>query len=286
MPTGLKDAGALEAEVRMTRSVHSGAILIVEGPDDARFWGGLVDTGACELVIAEGKVNATGAITRLDNSGFAGALALVDDDRDSLLGRGPLSDNLIRTDAHDLECVLLRSPALGRVLAELGDDAKLTRFVQTSGKPVRAALLDKGCLFGRVWWAAELIGHPIEHGIRQVQRYVRQQDWEIDEQQFWAAVVSGAQEPAAAGLRDAAAALPDADPWFVARGHDLVAILRIGLKRALGNIRNSVGPARISQLLRVAFQLEDLDACELGKRIREWEWRTQGFAILAADPFG
>ena len=35
---GYKDHGSIAAEIKMTRTVHNGAVLLVEGEDDVRFW--------------------------------------------------------------------------------------------------------------------------------------------------------------------------------------------------------------------------------------------------------
>jgi len=127
--------------------------LLLEGEDDHRFWDRRVSQG-CELVIGDGKQNVEGAVRRLDTRRFSGALGIVDADFDRLQGRALPSPNLLATDAHDLECVLLRSPALDGVLAEYGDRAKIRRFEATQGGTVRDALLARGLIFGRLRWLA------------------------------------------------------------------------------------------------------------------------------------
>ena len=149
-----RDADIIENEVIMHRQTHRGAsCLLLEGEDDHRFWDRRVSQG-CELVIGDGKQNVEGAVRRLDTRRFSGALGIVDADFDRLQGRALPSPNLLATDAHDLECVLLRSPALDGVLAEYGDRAKIRRFEATQGGTVRDALLARGLIFGRLRWLA------------------------------------------------------------------------------------------------------------------------------------
>jgi hypothetical protein len=116
-----KSPAEIENEVRMQRQLHAGSFLVVEGDDDHRFWSSRVATCCCELVIGDGKPNVLGALERLDRTAIDGVLGIVDDDFDALEGRVLPSPNLVVTETHDLECLLLRSPALNRVLAELGD---------------------------------------------------------------------------------------------------------------------------------------------------------------------
>jgi hypothetical protein len=54
-------------------------------------------------------------------------------------------------------------------------------------------------------------------------------------------VVAAGAYSSVAELRAALAALPQADPWLVCNGHDLVATLLLGLRRVLGSVKASVG---------------------------------------------
>ena len=83
---------------------HDGSFLIVEGKNDERFWTSRRHT-SCELVDGEGKRNVVGGIQRLDAASFAGVLGIVDSDYDPLNGMDVESENLLATDAHDLECL-------------------------------------------------------------------------------------------------------------------------------------------------------------------------------------
>ena len=49
---------------------------------------------------------------------------------DILEGTVPLSQNLLFTDTHDLETMLLNSPALEKVLSEHGSETKINNFAK------------------------------------------------------------------------------------------------------------------------------------------------------------
>ena len=188
MLTGHKDPGTIASEVKMMRMEHAGAFLVVEGVTDMRFWRPR-RSEECELVNGEGKKNVIGGVRRLDAERFGGVLGVVDDDCDSLMDLDPGTDNVVRTDAHDLECLLCRSSALEKVLAEYGDESKIRRFETNAGTDVRGALLERALVFGRLRFAALLNRLDIDNSAIRVRRFVDAETWTVDGQGLVRAVV-------------------------------------------------------------------------------------------------
>lgn len=277
-----KDAGLIETEVIMNRRTHRGSFLILEGEDDHKFWLPRVDRQECEPIIGKGKPNVEGAITRLDSRKFSGALGIVDDDFDRLQGRELPSPNLLATDAHDLECVLLRSPALERVLAEHGDSDKIRRFEDAHDSTVRDALLARGLVFGRLRWLALRRDWDLRFTKLGPERFTNRGTWEVDRDRFYEAAVTNGVPESINGLRAAISALPDADPWpwSVCRGHDLISLLRIGLQQVLGDLKPSKGVADIAALLRASFDKDDFHQGAFGREIRKWESANPPYQVL------
>ncbi len=273
---GNKTPGVLAAEIEMHRQAHSGAFLVLEGKDDMRFWRERHHEH-CELVDGEGRLNVVGALRHLDSRGFKGALGLVDSDYDKFISGEPLSANLVATDAHDLECVLCRSKALDAVLAEYGDASKIKRFEDATGTDVRQALLDRALIFGRVRLAATLWDTTEVMPEISVPRFVDEESWSVDTDALISAVVDRSALDRKA-WQDRTEELLDEAPWFVARGHDMVEILRIGLRHVLGDI-GTVGDG-IASGLRLAMSREWLEATGLWEGIRAWEDVNPPFAVL------
>jgi len=71
------------------------------------------------------------------------------------------------------------------------------------------------------------------------------------------------------------------DPWFVVRGHDMVEILRIGLRRVLGDMPRTIGVKGLASGLRLAMSREWLEATGLWKGIRGWERANPPFVVLS-----
>ena len=275
-----KNPGDIEAEVLMMRQVHAGSFLLVEGVSDVRFWTPRVAEGLCEIVDGNGKPNVVGATLRLDTRHVRGVLGIVDDDWETLAGRPLPSPNLVATDCHDLECLLLRSRALERVLAEHGDRDKIRRFEDRAGASVRSALLDRGIEVGRLRWLAARDTWAYPFGNKGAQRFLEPSRWSLDIDRMHGDVVAAGAYASVEELRAALAALPEADPWLVCNGHDLVATLLVGLRKVLGRMKATVGVDQLSALLRAAFEDAELEYGHLGREIRRWEDGNRHYRIL------
>lgn len=275
-----KSPGDIEAEVLMMRQVCPGSFLVVEGSTDVRFWSARVAEGECELVDGNGKPNVEGALARLDGHGFAGVLGIVDDDCDALDGRALPSPNLIATDAHDLECMLLRSSALERVLGEYGIKAKIKAFEQVHGIGVRDALLSIGIEFGLLRWLSRRAGWSYPFSDNGPARFVDKSTWSINANALYSAVVLSGAYSSVSDVRAALKALPTGDPWSICQGHDLVAILGIGLRKVLGSLKAGIGVEQISAMLRSAYDDDILYNGYFGTRIRAWEQINKPYRVL------
>ena len=263
----------------MSRLSHTGGILVVEGQDDLRFWLPRRHN-ECEVVSGEGKGNVVDGIRRLDATGFCGALGTVDDDHDSLESITISSPNVVPTDAHDLESLLCRSSALETVLAEFGTPRKIHRFEREQGTNVRLGLLKRGSVFGRVRWVAKRVATAVDTAEVRVARFLDERSWAVDEE----ALIRAADRESSDGsaLSRSVAALPRGDPWYVTHGHDLIEILRIGLRRVLGDLSPTTGRAEIARVLRAAIPQVELRATNYGRSILLWEARNEPYAVLAA----
>lgn len=278
MLIGHKTPDTLVTEITMHRMSHDGAFLIVEGNDDVRFWTSRHHTN-CELVNGEGKRNVVGGIQRLDVASFAGVLGIVDSDYDPLNGMDVESENLLTTDAHDLECLLCRSSALDRVLAEHGSRAKIEKFENETGADVRTGLLERTLVFGRLRWAAVRC-HPVI-GLKgfNVPKFVDESTWSVASEK---SICNTFPREHALTLMRRINDLPEADPWYIVRGHDMLEILRIGLRHVLGEMpANTRVKDIIGSSLRLAMSQEDLQETRLWADMRTWEATNRPYLVLA-----
>jgi hypothetical protein len=261
----------------MTRLVHPGSFLLVEGDDDFKFWSSHRAT-SCELIIASGKPNLLGAIERLDRRQFAGALGVVDADFDRLVDSPYLSDNIVCTDGHDLEGLLLRSHALEKTLAELGQPNKLHRF-EENGTSVRQALLDRGLIFGRLRWLNQYKNIGLDFTDFRPDRFVDRATWRVDEDRLFQ-VAADKMGVTVAKLKVSLAELEVLDPWQACQGHDLVVLLTLGLRKVLGSLKKNHGTDYVAAMLRTGFEHIWLTDTRLHKSMIAWEGRNPPFRVL------
>ena len=273
MRQGYKSLGDLVAELKMTLA-PGGAVLAVEGDDDMRFWEPRKHAD-CYLVDGEGKPNVVHGLRQLDASGHRGALGLIDRDYDTPTGTELPSANLVATDGHDLECLLCRSAALDRVLAEHGDRAKIKRFEREAGHDVRTALLQRALPFGRLRWLAHRESLSLDIRVAQ---FADKGGWTVDEQGLFESAAGQITGPRS--LSEQIDDLPEADPWYTVHGKDLLEILRLGLQSTLGDIRPHVGVAQLARSLRLAIPDPDLQATGVWRDMRAWEARNPPHAVL------
>jgi len=272
-------------EVRMMRTQHKGALVIVEGPSDKSAYRNLLDQDTCRIVIAHGRENATTALQILEHQGVDGILTIVDADFMHIEGASSPADNLLVTDLHDLECMMVASPAFGKLLNEYAVSSRVEAFEKRAGCSFAAVLAENAMIIGYLRWLSvrNALGLRFE-GLRfgnflsrtdlhvhipQLFREVknRSQKHDLDESQINAEIES---------LRH-----PKHDPWQVFCGHDLVAVLSSALRRTIAARNESeVRPETLERALRFAYEMSHFGETELYKSMRSWESTHQPYRLL------
>ena len=112
-----------------------------------------------------------------------------------------------------------------------------------------------------------------------VPRFVDVGTWAVDGEELIRTVPNSSMDRARTWA-DRIGELPDANPWYVARGHDMIEILRIGLQRVLGGISPSVGTNDLARALRLAIPRDDLQATKLWTDMRNWETANSPYTVL------
>ena len=114
-------------DIRMARHAryHDKSFLLVEGPTDDLFYQRFVNIERCIIEVAHNKDNLLSVLDILEKSSVSGILAIVDTDFNILEGKSPASSNLLFTDTHDLETMILKSPALRNSCGNMDQPIKL-----------------------------------------------------------------------------------------------------------------------------------------------------------------
>ncbi|MBA7579403.1 hypothetical protein ES708_21273 [subsurface metagenome] len=276
--------------VRMTRSLHKGAVVLVEGDSDARVYGRFVDEKRCRVIPAHGKSNVLTSLDIIENDSVKGVCAIVDSDFSCLDEDEITNENVMQTDTHDLETMIISSRALDTILTEFGSPPKIKRL----GHPVSDVLIKAAQPLGYLRWissskqenlslrfknmsyAAVLVtvSGSIRIDIDKLLKEVRLRSH--NNSSFNAGEI---KNKIVHLLRNG-----HHDPWQVSRGHDLVHILAIGLREVFGNrYAKSVSYEQLDRILRISFGDAEFSETRLYKSILNWEEKHPDFIVLAHD---
>lgn len=270
--------------IRLRRSTFPGAFLLVEGSTDKTFYERFVHKNTCAIVSPSGKpsskLRVIEVLTILEQASFPGILAIVDADFDHLEGLSHNNPNLIITDTHDLETMLLNSPALDKVMAEFGSAEKIAKF----GQDVKTVLLEAGIIVGYLRWVSQIDGLNLTFSSIKFSNFINEKTLEADLSKLMQEVKNKSQIHLASkdlGERMAKQRSNFHDPWQVCCGHDLVEILALGLRKALGSAKASdVNTANLERSLRLAYEEIYFRTTQLYVSICRWETNNQSFKVL------
>lgn len=262
---------------------------MVEGGSDKVFYERFTEKLACELVTVSGKpsskLRVIGVLKILEQeSNLKGVLAIVDADFDRLATPSYRSSNLLYTDAHDLETMLINSPAFDKVLSEFGSKEKILQF----NRDIRLALLESSISVGYLLWISQDDELNLTFEGISFSKFVDEQNLQVDELKLIREVKNKSQ---AFTLKDEDLQLrlknqknDSHDPWQVCCGHDLVEVLSLSLRKTIGsNKASDVDPDRLERYLRLAYEEVYFRNTQLYSSIRNWEDNNQPFKVLRSD---
>jgi len=76
----------------------------------------------------------------------------------------------------------------------------------------------------------------------------------------------------------------DHDPWQICCGHDLVEILSLGLRKAIGSAKAAdVEPNSLERNLRLAYEETYFCKTQIYLSVRSWETNNQPFKVFRND---
>lgn len=272
-------------QIRLRRSLHKGTFLLVEGSSDKTFYERFVEKSECELVVISGKPSSKQRVISvlkiLEESNFQGVLAIVDVDFDRLTPpTDQKSANLLYTDSHDLETMLINSPAFDKVISEFGSQEKISEFNQD----IRLVILESAVPIGYLRWIS--LGDRLNLTFEGItfSKFIDEKTLRIDELQLIDVVTKKSQafslkEDLQQQLMDTKNG--DRDSWQICCSHDLVEILSFGLRKTIGsNKATDVEPINLERNLRLAYETVYFQGTQLYSHIRTWENNNKPFRVL------
>ncbi|MBE9143169.1 DUF4435 domain-containing protein [Planktothrix mougeotii] len=271
--------------IRLRRSTFSGTFLLVEGRTDQTFYERFIDKTTCELKSISGKPSSKLLIIDvlgiLEKDNFDGILAIVDADFDHLETSPYTNPNLIRTDTHDLETMLINSRAFDKVIREFGSEDKITAF----GRDIRTALLEAGISVGYLLWVSNRDGLNLTFEGIKFSNFIDEKTLKINEIKLIQEVKNKSQaftlknEDLQQRITNQKSS--NHDPWQVCCGHHLVEILSVSLRKAIGSANaRDVERESLERNLRLAYEESYFCKTQIYLSICTWENQNSPFRVL------
>jgi hypothetical protein len=285
-PFGIAPPPATESE--FFNAARPTVFLLVEGNSDERFWQLRVDRRRCQIRAMGGRDKAVEELEQNRRENRLGFVAVLDADFDRIDGTLREDPDIVYTEYHDLECVLVGSPALEKVLGVLGSSSKCAQF-EHKYKPIRDVLLENARVIGELRWLSKREGLNLVFRKRDANnefRYIgykdfcEQKGWSVDPRKLVAHVCnfSMRHDLKLDDLLDRSRLLPAADAWQICVGHDLLGLLAIGLRQALGNATIDTDTMQDSFLL--AYEDAYLKETLMYRALCVWEENHRPFRIF------
>lgn len=257
---------------------------MVEGISDKLVYGLVIDHEGCLIEIAHGRDNTLGVVRILNADNFSGVLGIVDADLANIAGEAIPEDNILQTDLHDLECMMLNSPAFDRMLEEFGSDDRVAAFATTSpliARQLAANAVPLGCL--------KLIS--IQQGLElkfeglTFSRFVEPSDLQIDSTKMVAEVVNNSRKHHLDQTKLLEQAVIETqkghDCWQISCGHDIVEILSLSFRKTFsGKSGGKVAAEILERCLRLAYDATYFKETNLYQAMNDWEQDHPSFRIL------
>lgn len=260
-------------QISMNRSVFKGTFLLAEGNTDLRLYNKFIESDKVKIIPANSKSNVMKTVNKMGRRGDGRIIGIVDRDLDTLKG-STVSPPLFYTDFRDMEMMLISSSALDDVLTEYGDLERLEKFQKQYGD-VRDSLIEASYPLGLLMYQSYLRGYGLNFKGLDFRNFIDKRTLNVDLQKMVREVISntmGSELSVKNVLRDLQLQMDQKrDRGLIARGHDTVSILLIGLKDNFGNYNSkSINEGSLGGALRLAYDFSDFESTLLYKETRKW----------------
>lgn len=270
-------------EIMMDRR-FGGVYVLLEGVSDNRFFKKFLDQRAARQRVTHGFEKALAVIRLLRERQYTGHfMTILDADFRRIEGGPPADECVLLTDHHDLEMMLIESSAWQQVLDLHASEQKLNRFQES--RPLKDTLFSLAttiaCL--RLVNARKNLGlrfkakkptQPMDY-----HKFVNKDDLTLQGQRELITFFLDFSQKQALDIDELAAqidALPTEklDLRELCNGHDVIQLLHLALRKAVGSIQN-VSPVALEADFLLAYDSQDFQKTQLFAALKAWEQTSQ-----------
>ncbi|MCS6266730.1 MAG: DUF4435 domain-containing protein [Vampirovibrio sp.] len=273
-------------EIKMSSAQKVWAL--VEGSTDRKFYSSLFDKTVF-ILNCSGKSTVLSVLDNLINDKRydhteSKVIYLVDLDQDPKLGCKVEHPDLFYTDSHDIETMMLNSPAFDKVLSVIGSEEKIKDFKESYGyDDLRQLLLRNGLDLGYMRCLSKIKEYHLTFNSLGFSNFIDERTLGYNRSDLIQEIKNKSSRHNLSEnllVEELEQLKDDADnPWIICAGHDLVNILALAFKKAWATKSNKIDPDLIEQSLLLAYDLIYFQQTELYKSLRQWE-QHKGVWIL------
>ncbi|NOU75500.1 DUF4435 domain-containing protein [Paenibacillus sp. LMG 31458] len=257
------------------------SFLVVEGRTDSFGYYWLINREKCFPIAAHSKINVIDTIRFLEVKNADGVLGIIDSDFWNLENVALNSNNLAKTDTHDIETIVLSTPALEKLLLFYGDIDKIPSIENVTNK-----LLEAGKPLGYLRWVSSKRNMNLNFKGLDFNCFVDDETLNVNLENMISAVINNTQKCKLKlddlkkivefGLKNSTHS-----PWQVCCGHDLVEVLCISLSKLFGSFGTPAKNNTVSKWLLLAYESAYFEKTGLYSSILDWEARNTPYIILS-----
>lgn len=275
-------------EIKMKKVLYKQAFIVVEGATDSRFYKKFIDKDKCSIIPAHNKSNVIGVIELLQDQ--SGIIGIVDSDYDNIENQNKDFYNLFKTDMHDIETMIINSPALEDFLCEYVDENKLDIFLKNKQKEdLRQILIENTLFIGYTKWASlkndlclKFKGLEYKKFFTNTLSFLKTRflkELINNSDNYNGDIIKITQN--VDELKD-----NSYDPWQICSGHDMSNVLLIGLHRIFGlyTAKSLDNKGKLEGSLRMCYESNYFMETSLYKKMKEWE-KNNSFTIFNKNKF-
>lgn len=267
--------------------------ILVEGTGDVGFYKNIVDKNNVQIIPMgdektreSAKDNVIRAMEILNRDRIQGVVGIVDTDYDAIEGNIKEIDNLIYTDEHDIETMILKTDAYDKFENEYGNEERIGAYESEFG-----SIMDNILQFGSKIGKTRLLS--IRENLKLDFKSVILEDFIDDALKFdwddYFKQVLYASKKLAQKEELNTKLLNDNDDyniWQLCRGHDLTALMAIFYsdksKFKLGNNKAKfLKSDSVEQFLRAAYYIPvHFKNTKMFERLLEWQIKNSEWSML------
>ena len=271
---------SIATSILLLREAYDGAIVVLEGSTDRKVYGKFFDPMHCQIIAAYNKDTVVQVIQILDSHVFNGAVGVVDADYWLIEDIQSPSQNLLITDTHDIETMMIKSDAFSHLMNEFGSEKKISKYEKRYGSDVRTSIIEATIPLGGLRFISKSNNLNLRFERLNFSKFMRIRGRlaiRIDD--LISTVLDYSQRFDVNGTQiseNIHSILAEGyDPFQICCGHDCISILALSLRRLFGsNNAIDVRPDRLELSLRLAYEFIHFKKTLLFSSLIAWQTST------------